>query len=90
VIGAVAGVAYEQAEVVLEPGDVLVAYTDGVTEAWNAADEEFGEDRLADVISASAHLPAAAVADEVVRAVRSFVGPIPPHDDITLVVAKVM
>jgi sigma-B regulation protein RsbU (phosphoserine phosphatase) len=89
VIGALAGVAYEQAEVVLEPGDVLVAYTDGVTEAWNAADEEFGEDRLAEVVSASAHLPAAAVADEVVRAVRSFVGPIPPHDDITLVVAKV-
>jgi sigma-B regulation protein RsbU (phosphoserine phosphatase) len=89
VIGAVAATRYEQAEVVLAPGDVLVAYTDGVTEAWNAGEEEFGEQRLADVVASCSHQPAAAIADAVVRAVREFADPIPPHDDVTLVVAKV-
>jgi sigma-B regulation protein RsbU (phosphoserine phosphatase) len=89
VIGAVAATRYEQAEVTLGPGDLLVAYTDGVTEAWNDRDEEFGEQRLAEVVSACSHLPAAAIADAVVRAVRDFADPVPPHDDVTLVVAKV-
>jgi sigma-B regulation protein RsbU (phosphoserine phosphatase) len=89
VIGAVHGATYEQECVDLVSGDVLVAYTDGVTEAFNIDGEEFGEERLRGAVLGSAHLPAAAVADCVVRSVRAWAREAPQHDDITLVVAKV-
>ena len=89
VIGAVSGSRYETETLQLLTGDVLVAYTDGVTEAFNAADEEFGEDRLRDVVLASAHLAPAELAERVVAAVKGWVKDAPQHDDITLVVARV-
>jgi sigma-B regulation protein RsbU (phosphoserine phosphatase) len=89
VLGATENASYQQQTTRLEPGDVLVAYTDGVTEAWNDRDEEFGEDRLAEVVMAAGHLPAEGIAAAVVRAVGAFAGATPPHDDVTLVVAKV-
>jgi sigma-B regulation protein RsbU (phosphoserine phosphatase) len=90
VIGAFKGSTYEQETVQLQPGDVLVAYTDGVTEAFSAADEEFGEDRLRQVVMASAHMAPAELAEAVVGAVRDWSRSAPQHDDITLVVARVM
>jgi sigma-B regulation protein RsbU (phosphoserine phosphatase) len=89
VIGALKGSRYEAETLELAPGDVLVAYTDGVTEAFNAADEEFGEDRLREVVLASVHLSPAALADRIVEAVHAWVKDAPQHDDITLVVARV-
>jgi serine phosphatase RsbU (regulator of sigma subunit)/catechol 2,3-dioxygenase-like lactoylglutathione lyase family enzyme len=71
----------------LAPGDILAVYTDGVTESFNDADEEFGEERLIASIRRHRHLSPqrliAAVADEV----RQF-SPHEQHDDITLIVAK--
>jgi phosphoserine phosphatase RsbU/P len=89
VIGALAAVRYEQDVVQLAPGDLLVAYTDGVTEAFDAAGEEFGEDRLRSVVEGAAGRPAADVAQAIVDAVRAFSIDTPQHDDITLVVARV-
>jgi sigma-B regulation protein RsbU (phosphoserine phosphatase) len=89
VIGALADVAYEVEAVELQPGDLLVAYTDGVTEAFDPEDREFGEDRLRDVVLDSARLPVQVVADRIVDAVHAFVREAPQHDDITLVVARV-
>lgn len=89
VIGALADVAYDVEAVELLPGDLLVAYTDGVTEAFDPKEREFGEERLREVVLAAAHLPVAAVADRIVEAVHVFVRDAPQHDDITLVVARV-
>jgi len=90
VIGALADVGYEAGAVDLVPGDLLIAYTDGITEAFDARDQEFGEERLRQVALACRDLPAAAVAERIVDAVHAFVGDAPQHDDITLVVARVL
>ena len=68
-------------------GDTLVLYTDGVTEAFNDADEEFGEQRLLEVLRRHRDLSSKALLTEIVEEVRQF-SPREQHDDITLIVAK--
>lgn len=68
-------------------GDVLVLYTDGVTEAFNDADEEFGEQRLIDALWSRRNLSPQALLTSVIEEVRRF-GRVEQHDDITLIVAK--
>lgn len=90
--GAVLGVfpewTYEQAAVALEPGDRLVLFTDGVTEAANSRDEEFGEERLAQLISALRDRGAQELKNRILQTVSSFTGG-RAQDDATLVVAAV-
>lgn len=68
-------------------GDILAIYTDGVTEAFNEADEEFGEERLIDQLRRHRHLPAQGIISAVLDEVRRF-STHEQHDDITLTVAK--
>lgn len=75
------------AECRLFPGDTLALYTDGITEAFSATGEEFGEHRLTGALQSHHELPAPALLEAIVRAVRSF-SPHEQHDDITLIVAK--
>jgi phosphoserine phosphatase RsbU/P len=89
VIGVISDCVYEQASVEMRSGDVLLAYTDGVTEALNTAGEEFGEERLIRVLEDAAHLTAEGLRAEVVRRVGEWCGPAPQHDDLTVVVLKV-
>jgi phosphoserine phosphatase RsbU/P len=63
---------WEIAEVVLAPGDTLVHYTDGVTEATKADGEEFGESRLLDTLGSHSQLPVGPLLQSVVAAVRQF------------------
>ncbi|HHH41792.1 MAG TPA: hypothetical protein ENK56_07275 [Chloroflexi bacterium] len=77
---------WERRTVHLAPGDLLVLYTDGVTEAQNAQGRFFGEERLLAVLQAHRERPAQAVCDALLTAVREFAGGAPPSDDITLVV----
>ncbi|HEY7114875.1 MAG TPA: PP2C family protein-serine/threonine phosphatase, partial [Thermoanaerobaculia bacterium] len=72
----------------LAPGDLLVAVTDGVLEAENAAGEEFGELRLAEVLAASRSLSAADLCRAVLSRVAEFLGGLPAADDLTVVVAR--
>jgi serine phosphatase RsbU (regulator of sigma subunit)/predicted enzyme related to lactoylglutathione lyase len=72
---------------VLHPGDALVLYTDGVTEAFNHGEVEFGEERLLAVMQRHQALPAPELAATIVKEVKSFSGN-GQHDDITLIVAK--
>ena len=77
----------ETAEVELAPGDTLVLYTDGVTEAENAAGEQFGEGALLDTLKSHAHLPVGPLLQTVVGAVERFSDG-QQQDDVTLVIAR--
>jgi len=89
IIGAFNNCVYEQETIQMESGDLLVAYTDGVTEARNADDQEFGEANLQQIINCSAHVPAQQLSERIVESVREWCGDVPPHDDLTLVVMRV-
>ncbi len=78
----------EIAEVHLAPGDMLVLYTDGVTEATNADGEEFGESRLLDTLESNSRLPVGRLLQAVVEAVQQFSSGSEQQDDITLVIAR--
>ena len=80
---------YEQETIQLQTGDMLVAYTDGVTEALNRAGEEFGEDRLQDAIARTAHLTADHARDLLVREIEDWCQGAPQHDDLTFLIMKV-
>jgi serine phosphatase RsbU (regulator of sigma subunit) len=75
------------AECPFYPGDALVLYTDGVTESFNAAEEEFGEQRLLEALQQQRELPAAGLLAFVVEEIQKFC-PHEQHDDITLIIAK--
>jgi serine phosphatase RsbU (regulator of sigma subunit) len=93
-LGALPGATYRQESTVLEPGDILVIFTDGVTEAAGAREEEYGEERLERVLRQGAERPlaaagtAASVCERIVEAVRAFENGAPQQDDITLVVLR--
>jgi len=87
-MGALADADYTQVKVTMPPGDVLVLYTDGITEAENARLEMFGVGRLEKVILASHGLPSKDLSQEILAAVRSFTGEYPQSDDITLMVIR--
>jgi hypothetical protein len=74
--------------IAMEPGDCLLLYTDGVTEAANSDEEMFGDDRLASVLVTAASRPAAEIIAMVMAAVHSFRRPGERGDDITLVAIK--
>ena len=78
---------FEQAETSLHPGDCLLLYTDGVTEARNLAGDEFEEERLAATIRGAGRGSAAALVDAVLAATNSFAAGATQHDDITLIAA---
>jgi len=71
-------------------GDVIVLYTDGITEAMDREGELFGDAALARVLASQHHLSAAGIRERVLREVRAFVGDAEPHDDMTMVVLKVV
>ena len=79
---------YGEMRAQLDPGDALAIYSDGVTEASNAAQEEFGEERLIEILSRHRAEPAAAMVQAVTAALAEFVAGAPQADDITLVIAK--
>jgi len=75
------------AECQLFCGDTLAFYTDGVTESFNSAGEEFGEQRLTEALRLHRGLPSRELLAAVVEKVRQF-SPDEQYDDITLIVAK--
>ncbi|KAB2924766.1 MAG: PP2C family protein-serine/threonine phosphatase [Bacteroidetes bacterium] len=79
----------EEREYRLRSGDLLVFYTDGFTEARNAAGDDFGESRLLAAVERARGGSASSIVDAVVRETRAFIGDMPQHDDMTMVVVKV-
>ena len=90
ILGILEGVDFEEAQVPLVPGDVMVLYTDGVSEATNAAGELFGEERLYALLEGMpAGLCARDIAERLLAEVRGFLDGVDPQDDITRVVLRV-
>lgn len=79
---------YEAGTVSLGKGDALIIYSDGVSEANNLAEEEFGMERLSAVIMANVTASASGIRDKVESALSEFTGTAPANDDITLVIVK--
>ncbi|MFT3745375.1 MAG: SpoIIE family protein phosphatase [Pyrinomonadaceae bacterium] len=79
---------YETGHAQLDHGDVLFIYSDGVSEANNINEDEFGMDRLQNVISSNVGRSASGIRDKVEAALSEFTGTAAPNDDITLVIVK--
>jgi phosphoserine phosphatase RsbU/P len=87
-VGLFPAVSFEAGSTHLEPGDLVLLFSDGLTEAQNFTGELFGDSRLSSIAGKCAKLPAAEVSEKVLKSVRAFVGPAPPSDDLTLVVLR--
>ncbi len=81
---------YEEESIDLQPGDVLVIFSDGVTEAMNPSAEQFGRERLCSVIAESRRAGASVILEKILDAVRLHAGTAPQHDDVTIVVVRRM
>jgi phosphoserine phosphatase RsbU/P len=88
VLGVVDDPQFVEESVDFGPGDVLIMYTDGVTEAMNDQEQEFGETRLQQVLSDTPQSTANALVDAIVAAVRAFTGEQPQFDDFTLLACR--
>jgi sigma-B regulation protein RsbU (phosphoserine phosphatase) len=88
VLGVLAHASYTQGENAFGEGDLLVMFSDGLVEAANEREEEFGEERLKQIVLENRLRAAAEIRDAVRAAVRSFLGRRPLDDDLTLLVVK--
>ena len=87
VVGLIDNMSYEQASVEMRRGDILVAYSDGVTEPENEFGD-FGEDRLIEIVRRNRYLPLPVICELVLQAIRDWIGAEEQPDDITLVLAR--
>lgn len=79
----------QEHRIAIEPGDLFVFFTDGVSESRNKNDQEFGEERLTKIIEQNAHLSAHDLLNKIVSEVERFTGSAPQFDDFTMVVVKI-
>jgi sigma-B regulation protein RsbU (phosphoserine phosphatase) len=90
VIGLLPVAPYAQQSIALRPGDVFVGYTDGISEAMNTADEEWGEEKLAETVRACLDRSPQDVVTAIMAAADAFCAGAKQHDDMTLIVLKVV
>jgi sigma-B regulation protein RsbU (phosphoserine phosphatase) len=88
VIGLFPDYPYKEAEIEMHPGDILVAYTDGISEAMNHAEEEFEEGRLIEAIRTCPDRSAANISSYILEHVDAFTAGASQHDDMTIVVVR--
>jgi sigma-B regulation protein RsbU (phosphoserine phosphatase) len=81
-------VVYEEGSVTLQPGDVFVSFTDGISEAMNSAMEEWGEERLIATVAPVCELPLNDLIARIMAGADAHTGTAPQHDDMTLVLAR--
>ena len=87
-LGITEGAAWDRGEVMLAPGDVLIMYTDGLTEAQNEQEILFSEERVEETAQAHLRHSAQEIQDAMLEEVHGFVGDAPRSDDLTLVILK--
>jgi sigma-B regulation protein RsbU (phosphoserine phosphatase) len=88
VVGLFPSSSYEEGELQLAPGDLLMAFTDGITEPENIYGEEFGEARVLEVTRRALHAPPATLVEEIYRSVNEWTGSPELQDDMTVVLAR--
>ena len=88
ILGMFATAAYEQETLTFEPGDTLVAFSDGISEAQNPAGEDYGDDRLVACVMANRGAPPVEMRDALLASVRTFVSGATPSDDMTVLVLR--
>jgi sigma-B regulation protein RsbU (phosphoserine phosphatase) len=88
VVGLLPFAPYTEQAMTLEPGDLLILYTDGISEAMTKDDEEWGEERMIVAARRSIHKSANEVLDDLFAAADVFTAGAPQHDDMTLLVLK--
>ncbi len=86
-LGLFPGTDFRVGQVALQPGDLIVLYSDGITEAGVQQGEEFGEERLAEIIKTHGDKPLAEIQEHILKAVRKWSGN-EPEDDMTLLIAR--
>ena len=87
-LGFFSGISFESSSTQLEPGEHVLIFSDGITEAMDSDHELFGETRLKAVLEGCASLDSQKMCDKVVAAIKEFVGGAPQADDLTLVVLR--
>jgi phosphoserine phosphatase RsbU/P len=87
-VGLMPDICYDEDRVQFREGDVLVIYSDGITESVNLEDEEFGETRLIEVVKNNLHRSASGIRDRIEEAVSRFVGKAAAVDDMTVMIIK--
>lgn len=87
-LGLISPVSYREAKIALEPGDTLIAFTDGFTESENSFEDQFGEERLIEAVQRSRGGPLPALVEEIYRSVEEWTGGGEPQDDMTLIIAR--
>jgi phosphoserine phosphatase RsbU/P len=87
-VGMMKGMVYQEDSVGFNLGDVLVIYSDGITESVNEQDEEFEEERLIEVVRHNLNRSASGIRDRIDEALSRFVGTMAPVDDMTLMIIK--
>jgi len=80
----------EEFELTLNPGDVMMFYTDGFSEAMNPDKAEFGEKKLEELLSEIGQFSAQKILDHIAKNVTSFVEGAPQHDDMTMIIVKIL
>jgi sigma-B regulation protein RsbU (phosphoserine phosphatase) len=85
-VGLFDDVAWEEKTISINPGEVLILYTDGISEAQNNSGQFFGNDRLEEILRESFSSSAETYRDEIFDKVQGFIGSAPRLDDITLIV----
>ncbi len=88
-VGLLLNSGYEQSVFALEPGDIVVLFTDGISESMNSEEEEWGEDRLIEVAKSCDGLPAVEIMNRIMEAAQAFAAGAPQHDDMTVVALRV-
>jgi sigma-B regulation protein RsbU (phosphoserine phosphatase) len=88
VLGLLSGVAFEQGHIPIQEGDLLVVFSDGLSEALNAQEEQFGESRMLSAIRECWDKSAEEIRDTAIARVQAFINNAPPNDDQTLIVAR--
>jgi len=88
VIGLLPAWSYEQGSVTLQPGDVFVSFTDGISEAMNSEMEEWGEEQLIATVAPACEHPLDDLITRIMTGADMHTGTAPQHDDMTLVLAR--
>lgn len=89
-VGLLPNAQYEEVSFALEPDDILILFTDGISESMNSSDEEWGEEQLIDLAKTCDGVPAVAIMNRVMTAAHTFANGAPQHDDMTVVALRVL